>query len=146
MKNNPLPTVENKVMETEWGRCIGHRAEWDGGMYCSIITNRGLIGCGAYDVVCLGKAKHIVAISRGTDENPYIYPEQLLEAPIMDLTDDAYQVGIRKGMKGKEALKLLLELDQPKEGKNVLPKGKSKPHGKKKASTMRKPHRLKSKS
>lgn len=112
MKNNPLPTVENKIMETEWGRCIGHRAEWDGGMYCSIITNRGIIGCGAYDVVCLGAANHIVAISRGTKEHSYTYPEELLEAPIMDLTEDAYKVGIRKGMKGKEALKILLELDQ----------------------------------
>jgi len=112
MKKNPLPIVENKVMETEWGRCIGHRAEWNGGMYCALITNRGLIGCGAYDVVCLGEANHIVAISRGTQENPYVYPEQLFEARIMALTDEARKVGIRKGMKGKEALRILLELDK----------------------------------
>ncbi len=118
MKKNPLPIVENKIIETPWGRCIGHRAQWQGGMYCSIITNRGLIGCGAYDVMCLGRAQHIVAISRGTKKNPYIHPEQLLEAKIMDLTEEARKVGIRKGMKGKDALKILLELDKVAAGSN----------------------------
>ena len=132
MKRNPLPIVEDKVIETKWGRCIGHRAEWDGGMYCSLITNRGLIGCGAYDVVCLGKARHIVAISRGTSKKPYVYPEQLFEAKIMDLTDDARKVGIRKGMKGKDALRILLELDSKGRGAKSAPariKGKRRVAG-----------------
>ena len=111
MVNNPLPLVENRIIETEWGRCIGHRAQWNGGQYCALITNRGIVGCGAYDIGCLGKAGQIVAISRGTLEKPLVYPEDLFSARIMDLTDPAREVGIREGMKGREALRILLELD-----------------------------------
>jgi len=111
MAENELPTVENRVMETEWGRCIGHRAQWNGGQYCALLTNRGIIGCGAYDVACLEKAGQIVAVSRGTLEKPLVFPEDLFQARIMDLTSHARQVGIRKGMTGKEALRILLELD-----------------------------------
>ncbi len=111
MPTNPLPIVENKIIETEWGSCVGHRAQWDGGQYCALITNRGIVGCGAYDVACLDGAGQIVAISRGTREKPLVHPEELFDARILDLTSHARSVGIREGMTGSEALKILLELD-----------------------------------
>lgn len=114
MMNNPLPVVEDKVIETQWGRCVGHRAQWNGGQYCALITNRGIVGCGAYDVACLEKAGQLIAISRGTLEKPLVYPEDLFHAKIMDLTHPAREVGIREGMTGKEALRILLELDRDK--------------------------------
>jgi uncharacterized protein YunC (DUF1805 family) len=111
MSDNPLPLVENKVMETEWGRCIGHRAQWNGGQYCALLTHRGIVGCGAYDVDCLDQAGQIVAVSRGTREKPLVFPEDLLDARIMALTSHAQRAGIRQGMTGREALRILLELD-----------------------------------
>ncbi len=111
MADNPLPLVENRIMETEWGRCVGHRAQWNGGQYCALLTNRGIVACGAYDVDCLDKAGQIVAVSRGTLEKPLVYPEDLMEARIMSLTSHAQKVGIREGMTGREALRILLELD-----------------------------------
>lgn len=111
MADNPLPLVENRVIQTASGRCIGHRAQWNGGQYCALITNRGIVGCGAYDVACLEKAGQIVAISRGTIEKPLVYPEDLFDAKIMDLTGPAREVGIREGMTGREALGILLGLD-----------------------------------
>jgi len=110
MSDTPLPIVENKVVETEWGRCIGHRAQWNGGQYCALLTHRGIVGCGAYDVECLERAGQIVAVSRGTREKPLVYPEDLLEARIMALTSHARDVGIREGMTGREALRILLQL------------------------------------
>ena len=112
MPENPLPLVENRVIETEFGRCVGHRAQWNGGQYCALITNRGIVGCGAYDVKCLEKAGQIVAISRGTLEAPLVHPEDLFDVRIMDLTSHASEAGIRIGMTGKEALRILLELDR----------------------------------
>lgn len=112
MADNPLPLVENRVMETEWGRCVGHRAQWNGGQYCALLTHRGIVACGAYDVECLGRAGQIVAVSRGTLEKPLVHPEDLFEARIMALTPQARDVGIREGMTGKEALRILLELEE----------------------------------
>ena len=111
MADNPLPVVENRVMESEWGRFIGHRAQWNGGQYCALLTHRGIVGCGAYDVEVLDRAGQIVAVSRGTREKPLVYPEDLLEARIMAVTSHARNVGIREGMTGKEALRILLQLD-----------------------------------
>jgi uncharacterized protein YunC (DUF1805 family) len=111
MVNNPLPLVEDRVIETEWGRCIGHRAQWNGGQYCALLTNQGIVGCGAYDVACLDTFGHIVAIARGTPEKPLVYPEDLFDKKIVAVTTHARKVGIREGMTGKEALRILLELD-----------------------------------
>jgi uncharacterized protein YunC (DUF1805 family) len=106
-----LPTVENKVVETQWGQCIGHRAQWDGGQYCGLITNKGIVGCGAYDVACCERFGMIVAIARGTPQHPLVHPEDLFDAAIVDLTTQAARIGIQKGMAGKEALRILLQAD-----------------------------------
>jgi uncharacterized protein YunC (DUF1805 family) len=111
MSDNPLPTVEDRVIETEYGRCIGHRAQWQGGQYCALLTNRGIVGCGAYDVACLEGFGQLVAIARGTPEHPLVYPEDLFDAKIVALTSHARRAGVREGMTGKEALRVLLELD-----------------------------------
>lgn len=110
MSDNPLPTVEDRVIETAWGRCIGHRAQWEGGQYCALLTNRGIVGCGAYDVATLERFGQIVAVARGTPEHPLVYPEDLFDARIAAATRHARDAGIREGMTGSEALRVLLEL------------------------------------
>ena len=106
-----LPIVEDRVIQTDWGACVGHRAQWDGGQYCALLTNKGIVGCGAYDVACLETFGQRVAIARGTPEHPLVHPEDLFGARIVALTSPARDAGIREGMTGIEALRVLLELD-----------------------------------
>jgi uncharacterized protein YunC (DUF1805 family) len=110
MNASPLPLVEDRVIETPWGRCIGHRAQWEGGQYCALLTHRGIVGCGAYDVECLDAFGQIVAVARGTPEKPLVHPEDLFDARIVALTSHAGRAGIRIGMTGREALRVLLTM------------------------------------
>jgi uncharacterized protein YunC (DUF1805 family) len=108
MKNAKLPFVEARVIETQWGPVVGHSARWDNGQYCALITGRGIVGCGAYDVKCLEEFGQVVAIARGTPQNPLVAPEDLYEAQIVELTSHAERAGIRAGMTGRQALEVLL--------------------------------------
>jgi len=72
-----------------------------------ITTKRGYIMCGALDVGLLNtrlKERGIIA-GRATGVRTW---EDLLESPLSDVTIEAENLGIRAGMKGKDALKLML--------------------------------------
>jgi len=113
MSDPNLPTVEDKIIETPWGSCIGHRVQWPGGQYCGLLTHRGIVGCGAYDVRCMEEFGMLVAIAKGTPAKPLMYAEDLLDATIVDMTRQAAAAGIAKGMTGREALRVLLESAPP---------------------------------
>lgn len=69
----------------------------------AVSTGTGYIMCGALDVALLNtrlKERGIVA-ARALGVKTV---EELLEAPITDLTDAARALGVREGMPGKEAL------------------------------------------
>jgi uncharacterized protein YunC (DUF1805 family) len=106
-----LPIVENEIIHTDHGPCIGHRAQWDGGQYCALLTNKGLVGCGAYDIDCMDQFGQKVAIARGTPEKPLTHPQDLFSAKIVGVTSHARRLGIEEGMTGLEALKILLQAE-----------------------------------
>jgi len=72
-----------------------------------ITTNKGYIMCGALDVELLNtrlKERGIIA-GRATGVRTW---EDLLESPLSDVTTEAEKLGIHAGMKGKDALKLMM--------------------------------------
>jgi uncharacterized protein YunC (DUF1805 family) len=72
-----------------------------------ITTNKGYIMCGALDVGLLNtrlKDRGIIA-ARATGVRTW---EDLLETPLSDVTIEAEKLGIHAGMKGKDALKLMM--------------------------------------
>ncbi len=101
--------TRNTPLETPYGPVIGTSFRWPGGQYCAIHTARGLVGCGIYDVHIAGEFGLVVAIARGTPENPLSQPEELLTAKIAEVTAAAEKIGIHVGMLGQDALNLLLQ-------------------------------------
>jgi uncharacterized protein YunC (DUF1805 family) len=72
-----------------------------------ITTNKGYIMCGALDVELLNtrlKDREIIA-ARAIGVRTL---DDLLQAPLSDVTIEAEKLGIRSGMKGEDALKLML--------------------------------------
>jgi uncharacterized protein YunC (DUF1805 family) len=96
-------------MEFENGSAIGISNRWQKGQYCTILTAAGIVGCGIYDLKTAAEFGQAIAIARGTPAKPLVEPEDLLEAAIVDATPEARAAGITPGMKGKEAVELLLK-------------------------------------
>ncbi|MDP6467692.1 MAG: DUF1805 domain-containing protein, partial [Pirellulaceae bacterium] len=49
-----------------------------------------------------------IAIAKGTPAHPLVDPEDLFEAKIVDMTPKAGELGIEIGMRGRDAVELLL--------------------------------------
>jgi uncharacterized protein YunC (DUF1805 family) len=106
--NEPLPRTVARPIAFKNGQAIGISNRWHKGQYCTILTEAGLVGCGIYDVKTAAEFGQAIAIARGTPANPLVEPEDLFEAKIVDATPQAKTLGITIGMKGREAVELLL--------------------------------------
>ena len=104
-----LPKAEHRNLQTPYGEAIGAAYEWDGGQYCAIHTDRGVVGCGIYDINCADEFGMAFAIARGTPEHPLREPEDLYDARIVACSSAASRLGIIEGMTGLEALQKMLE-------------------------------------
>lgn len=98
----------HQTIQSTAGEAIGSSYRWPGGQYCVIHTDRGILACGIYDCRIATEFGLAVAVARGTPEHPLSQPEELLTASIAEVSQAAADMGIRVGMKGQEALDLLL--------------------------------------
>lgn len=105
----PLPSITSRTLQFEHGSAIGTSQRWHKGQYCSILTGAGIVGCGIYDLKIAAEFGMAIAIARGTPQKPLVEPEDLFEARIVDATPRAKELGVAIGMKGKEAVELLLK-------------------------------------
>src|SRR5688572_20859522 len=105
---NPIPRTTSRPLQFKNGCAIGISNRWHRGQYCTILTETGIVGCGIYDVKTAGEFGQIIAIARGTPENPLVEPEDLYDAKIVDLTTPARKLGIQIGMTGREAVEIML--------------------------------------
>jgi uncharacterized protein YunC (DUF1805 family) len=97
-----------QILDTPSGPVLGSSFRWPGGQYCALHTDRGIIGCGLYDIAVANRFAMAIAIARGTPGHPLCEPEDLLTARIVEVSEAAAQHGIRPGVTGAEALQLLL--------------------------------------
>jgi uncharacterized protein YunC (DUF1805 family) len=86
----------------------GLEVSWEGGQWVVIICNKGMVGCGAFDVKLMEAHNQVIAVARGTIEKPLVTCEDLLNARIWGATKLAKGFGIKKGMSCREAVELLL--------------------------------------
>lgn len=107
--SDSLPRFESREMSFENGSAIGFSKRWMGGQYCSILTERGIVGCGIYDLETAAEFSQAIAIAKGTPECPLVEPEDLLDAKIVGVTPHAKNLGIHVGMTGKEAVERMLD-------------------------------------
>ena len=106
--NDPLPRTISRPLQFKNGCATGISNRWRKGQYCMILTEAGLVGCGIYDIKTAAEFGQAVAIARGTPQNPLVNPEDLFDAKIVDATPLAKELGIQVGMKGRDAVELLL--------------------------------------
>ncbi|MDP1561253.1 MAG: DUF1805 domain-containing protein [Pirellulaceae bacterium] len=101
--------VRQEVIQTPEGEALGCSYQWPGGQYCAIHTDRGILGCGIYDCQIASHFKMAVAVCRGTPERPLCEPEDLLEAKVAAVSQEAIKLGIQPGMSGRRALQCFFE-------------------------------------
>lgn len=106
--SNDLPRSVSRTLQFENGTAIGISNRWERGQYCSILTRKGIVGCGIYDMQTPAEFGQAIAIARGTPEQPLTEPEDLYNARIVDATPQAKALGIEIGMTGKQAVELML--------------------------------------
>ena len=87
--------------------CTGIEIELPQTHLAIVCGRRGYIMCGALDVALLderlGDRRIVAARAQGVRNVP-----QLLAAPLSDVTAEAQRLGVREGMLGAEAMKLMV--------------------------------------
>ena len=71
------------------------------------VGKRGMVGCGAFDVLALDKFDYPAARVKPTRRSSIASLEDLLAGEIKDANLAAARLGVKVGMSGKEALALL---------------------------------------
>jgi uncharacterized protein YunC (DUF1805 family) len=100
---------EVKTRSMLGGRATGISVRWDGGQFCLIATDKGLVGCGIFDIDVFEEFKMAGALAKGTPQKPLVEPEDLLPAKIVMVSRQAARLGIKKGMTGKQALQKFIK-------------------------------------
>ncbi len=103
-----LPSARNEQLQTPYGPVLGSSFRWEGGQYCAILTPRGIVGCGIFDLETPNEFGQAIAIAKGTPAKPLCEPEDLYNAKIVGMTDAAAAMGITVGMTGLEAVGKML--------------------------------------
>ena len=88
----------------------GIEASWKGphpGQWVAIVTAKGCVACGAFDVRLMSDHEQVLAVAHGSLEHHLITCEDLLEAKISEVTKLASELGVKEGMTGKEAVEKL---------------------------------------
>ena len=75
-------------------------------MVC-VITDVGMLGCGAFDVMALDTFAYPAARVKSTSGKPIATIADLLDGVVKEANAEAAKLGIHVGMSGKEALDLL---------------------------------------
>ncbi len=85
----------------------GIEASWESGQWVAIICNKGMVGCGAFDVKLMEEHEQVIAIAHGKVGAHLITCEDLLEARIQGATKLARNFGVKEGMTCREAVDIL---------------------------------------
>jgi uncharacterized protein YunC (DUF1805 family) len=107
--SDDLPRSVHRTLPFTNGSALGISNRWVGGQYCAILTKAGIVGCGIYDLATAARFGQAIAIARGTPALPLVEPEDLLGASIAGVSPKAAELGIAPGMKGREAVELMLQ-------------------------------------
>lgn len=73
----------------------------------NVVTDLGMVGCGAFDVAALNNFGYPAARVKPSRGSSIATIDDLLVGVIKEANDAAAKMGIKVGMSGKEALELL---------------------------------------
>jgi len=100
-------SIKIDVIETKNKPAHGLSVSWKDGQFVTIVTDKGMVACGAFDVKVMDEFNIAMAIAKGTPQKPLKVPDDLLGAKIVGVTSRAAGMGIKVGMSGREALELM---------------------------------------
>jgi uncharacterized protein YunC (DUF1805 family) len=72
-----------------------------------VITDAGMLGCGAFDVMALDAFTYPAVRVKSTSGKPIATIEDLLDGVVKEANAEATKLGIHAGMSGREAVDLL---------------------------------------
>lgn len=72
-----------------------------------VVTDKGMVGCGAFDVMALDSFTIPAAKVKSATGSPIATIEDLMNGVVKEANKEAVKLGITTGMSGKEALDLL---------------------------------------
>jgi len=72
-----------------------------------VITDVGMAGCGAFDVMILDNYEYPAVKMKSSTANPIATVDDLLAGTVKEVNNTAAKLGIKVGMTGREALDLL---------------------------------------
>ena len=98
---------EVKTKSMDGGRATGISVRWDGGQFCLVATDRGILGCGIFNPDIFDEFSMAGALAKGTIERPLVEPDDLLPVKVSMVSREARKLGIKEGMTGEEVLKKL---------------------------------------
>lgn len=73
----------------------------------NVVTDVGMVGCGAFDVSALDKFDYPAARVKPSLGNSIVTVEDLLKGIVKDANEAAMKLGIKAGMSGRQALEKL---------------------------------------
>ena len=73
----------------------------------NVVTNVGMVGCGAFDVAALNNFGYSAARVRPAQGSSIATIEDLLQGIVKEVNPAAEKLGLKEGLTGREALELL---------------------------------------
>lgn len=73
----------------------------------SVVTDMGLVGCGAFDVIALNSFSYPAAKVRPSRGETIASIDDLLEGVVKEVNPAAQKLGLKMGITGREALDML---------------------------------------
>jgi uncharacterized protein YunC (DUF1805 family) len=73
----------------------------------NVVTDRGMVGCGAFDVAALDRFDYPAARVKSAHGEPIATIEDLLAGVVNDVNAGAITCGVAVGMSGRDALERL---------------------------------------
>lgn len=72
-----------------------------------VTDNKGMLGCGAFNIAALDKFNYPAAVARSTSGSPIVTIDGLLSGVVKEANASAIKLGVKPGMPAKNALEKL---------------------------------------
>ena len=73
----------------------------------NVVTDRGMVGCGAFDIAALDKFGYPAAKVRPSQGSSIATIDDLMQGIVKEVNLNAEKLGLKVGLSGREALELL---------------------------------------
>lgn len=99
--------IKTLAFETENGLVEGVQTKWDGFNILMITGTKGFLACPAIDIEKCNRYGQAAGIVESSPERPIGTLENMAERKIVEINDNARQLGMQVGMKAREAFALI---------------------------------------